>query len=80
MEGAIAFYEVKKLLDKIADLEKENADLKKRLETTTAERLGFHSVSFGSPFMCDPDPAPECIPRAVWKPYPNANWREDGIY
>ena len=78
MEGAIALYEAKKLLDRIAELERENADLKKKLETTTAERLGFHSVSFGSPCMCDPEPT--CLPRgAIWKPPHNLNWRVEGI-
>lgn len=79
MEGAIAYYEFQRLLDKITQLEKENAELKKKIETSTAERLGFRSVSFGSPCMEDPLPEPE-TPRPVWKPYPNANWREDGIY
>ena len=79
MEGAIAYYETQRLLDKITQLEKENAELKKKIETSTAERLGFRSVSFGSPCMEDPLLEPE-TPRPVWKPYPNANWREDGIY
>lgn len=81
MEGAIAFYEVQQLYKKIETLEKENAELKKKLEATTADRLGFRHVSFGSPCMSDPEPAPESVKRSgVWNPYPNANWREDGIY
>jgi hypothetical protein len=81
MEGTVAYYEVQHLYKKIETLEKENAELKKKLEATTAERLGFRHVSFGSPCMSDPEPAPESVKRSgVWNPYPNANWREDGIY
>lgn len=79
MEGIIAYNKVENLKQRISDLEKENAELRKKLETSTAERLGFRSVSFGSPCMEDPLPEPE-TPRPIWKPYPNANWREDGIY
>lgn len=80
MEGSIAYYEVSKLHSRIKQLEEENAELKKKLETSTAERLGFRSVSFGSPFMEDPIPSPTCVPRdAVWKPHPNPNWRVEGI-
>ena len=38
MEGAIAFYEVQKMMTRIKELEAENAELKKKLETSTAER------------------------------------------
>jgi hypothetical protein len=75
MEGAISFYEVNKLYNRILALEAENAELKKKLETSTAERLGMHSVSFGSPFMDDPAPEPTCVPRsAVWRPSPHPSW------
>ena len=73
MEGAIAFYEVQKLLNRIKELETENALLKKKLVETTP-------VSFGSAFMDDPLPEEPETPRPVWRPYPNANWREDGIF
>lgn len=80
MEGAIAFYEVQKLLNRITSLEMENAELKKKLETSTAERLGLRSVSFGSPCMEDPVASPTCVPRgAVWKPPHNLNWRVEGL-
>ncbi|ALN97668.1 hypothetical protein [Dishui lake virophage 1] len=80
MEGSVAYYEVSKLHSRIKQLEEENAELKKKLETSTAERLGFRSVSFGSPFMEDPVASPTCVPRgAVWKPHPNPNWRVEGI-
>lgn len=78
MEGAVAFYEVQKLLNRITSLEMENAELKKKLETSTAERLGLRSVSFGSPCMEDPLPEPTCVSR-VWKPPHNLNWRIEGI-
>ncbi len=81
MEGAIAFYEVQKLLNRITSLEMENAELKKKLETSTAERLGLRSVSFGSPCMEDPLPEPTCVPRgaSVWKQPHNSNWRVEGL-
>lgn len=81
MEGAIAFYEVQKLLNRITSLEMENAELKKKLETSTAERLGLRSVSFGSPCMEDPLPEPTSVPRgaSVWKQPHNSNWRVEGI-
>lgn len=81
MEGAIAFYEVQKLLNRIATLETENAELKKKLETSTAERFGFRSVSFGSPCMEDPVASPTSVPRgaSVWKQPHNSNWRVEGI-
>ena len=80
MEGSIAFYEVNKLYNRVKELEAENAELKKKLETSTAELLGFHSVSFGSPYMEDPLPEPTCVSRsAVWKPPHNLNWRVEGI-
>jgi len=73
MEGAVAFYEVNKLYNRIKELEAENAELKKKLETNSA-------VSFGSPFMEEPLPEPTCIPRsAVWKQPKNLNWRVEGI-
>ena len=80
MEGAVSFYEMNKLYNRVRELEAENAELKKKLETSTAERLGFRSVSFGSPFMEDPLPSPTCVPRgAVWKEPKNLNWRVEGI-
>jgi len=81
MEGAVAYIEVQRLNARIKQLEDENAELKKKLETSTAERLGFRSVSFGSPFMEDPVASPTCVPRSgrVWKEYPNPNWRVEGI-
>ena len=66
------------LKERIRSLELENEMLRKKVEATTAERLGFHSVSFGSPFMNDPDPEPVCVGR-VWKEPRNVNWRIDGI-
>lgn len=78
MEGAISFYEVNKLYTRVRELEAENAELKKKLETSTAERLGMRSVSFGSPCMNDPDAEPTCVPRgsgsAVWRPAPHPSW------
>jgi hypothetical protein len=78
MEGAISFYEVNKLYTRVKELEAENAALKKKLETSTAERLGMRSVSFGSPCMDDPVPEPTCVPRgsgsAVWRPAPHPSW------
>ena len=67
-------------MTRIKELEAENAELKKKLETSTAERLGLRSVSFGSPCMEDPLPEPTCVPRgAVWKTPHNSNWRVEGI-
>jgi len=78
MEGAISFYEVNKLYTRVRELEAENAALKKKLETSTAERLGMRSVSFGSPCMDDPVAEPTCVPRgsgsAVWRPAPHPSW------
>jgi hypothetical protein len=74
MEGIIAYKEVENLKQRISDLEKENAELRKKLETSTAERLGFRSVSFGLP-----DPEPTCVPRPVWRPCLNPNWRIEGV-
>jgi hypothetical protein len=78
MEGAISFYEVNKLYTRVRELEAENAALKKKLETSTAERLGMRSVSFGSPCMDDPAAEPTCVPRglgsAVWRPAPHPSW------
>jgi len=84
MEGAISFYEVNKLYTRVKELEAENAALKKKLETSTAERLGMRSVSFGSPCMDDPAAQrgfeggrmspfaePTCVPRGLG----SAVWR-----
>jgi len=82
MEGIISKHTtdnlIEKLKDRIRSLEIENAELKKKMEATTASRLGFHSVSFGSPCMNDPDPEPVCVGR-VWKEPKNVNWRIEGI-
>ena len=74
MEGVIAYNDVEKLKIRICELEKENAELRKKLETSTAERLGFRSVSFGLP-----EPEPTCVPRPVWRSPTNPNWRTEGV-
>jgi hypothetical protein len=82
MEGQISKHTtetiISNLKDRIRSLEIENAELKKKMEATTATRLGFHSVSFGSPCMNDPDPEPVSVGR-VWKEPRNMNWRVEGI-
>jgi len=62
MEGTIAYKEVENLKQRISDLEKENADLKKKL------------VEHNEPL-----PSPTCVPRPVWRPCLNPNWRTEGV-